>query len=126
MTNVFDDIEGLNGAPFTPAKAAQVTIWIAQAEQLITRWAVRNNVTVDPSDVAYVVTEVVSRRASVRSDPATQVDVAIDDARISRRYEDRPKSIDDLLTDWWEFLSQAATPRGAFTIRLTYAPGSRT
>lgn len=118
-TIVPSDIETALGRPASsPAEQNQWQMWINHAELLIsTRFGGLESL--DPALVDYVVLQAVL--AHVRKpDDATQVDMAVDDARVSRRYSSGNGRV-TILDEWWDLLSPRSTG-GAFTISPTGAP----
>lgn len=106
-----------------PIPYAQWDMWISDATLLITDWATRNGYTfagLDSATVDYVIRESVALKVK-RPDSATQVDVAVDDGRVSRRYESSTGQI-TILPEWWDLLTPAAArgSSGAFSIRLSF------
>lgn len=110
-----------------PASATweQWAMWIADAERLINAWANRNGYAyLDPDLTDYVVREAVADRVK-RPDSATQVEVAVDDGRVSRRYESATGQI-EIRSEWWDLLRPVSAQNvgGAFSIRPAYATDS--
>lgn len=72
----------------------------------------------DQDTVDYVV-----RRAVVdhvkRPDNATQVDIQVDDGRVSRRYESGKGRV-VILDEWWDMLTPESAPDGAFSVRPSF------
>jgi len=84
----------------TPAQEVQWQSWIDRALYLIGK---RLDVaTLDTADVDYVVLQAVIAHAR-NPESSTQVDVAIDDGRISKRYQSGPGGI-LILPEWWVLL----------------------
>ena len=84
----------------TPAQEAQWQSWIDRALYLIgKRLTVAD---LDPADVDYVVMQAVIAHAR-NPESSTQVDVAIDDGRISKRYSSGPGGV-LILPEWWVLL----------------------
>jgi hypothetical protein len=102
----------------TADQETQWQSWLDQTYYLIERRYGAGYTTPTEADADYVVLQVVASR--VRNvDFATQVDVAVDDGRISRRYStDGGRTT---LDDWWDFLDPELvdTTGGAFTISPT-------
>jgi hypothetical protein len=76
----------------------------------------------NPTSLDYVVREAV--KAAVREhrpDDATQVDIAIDDGRVSKRYVSGTSRV-KILDEWWDLLSPASATSGAFSVRPYGAP----
>ena len=101
-----------------PLPIEQWDMWIGDALLRITIWAAKNGYTgsLDEAVVDYVVREAVAARA-VRPDAATQVEVAVDDGRVVRRYEPSAGQV-TILPEWWDLLTPAdsTTGGGAFTV----------
>lgn len=120
-----DDVARTLGASWAlPVPTEQWALWIEDAGLLIGAWCARNGYSfaaLDASVVDYVVREAVAARAK-RPDSATQVDVAVDDGRVSRRYESSTGQI-DIRDEWWDLLRPVdSSPSGAFTIALHFEP----
>lgn len=107
-----DDIAARLGRPLTSAEATQVPVWIGDAEWLISQRADRLGVTVDPDVASRVVALAVTAMAQ-RPDDATQVDVAVDDGRVSRRYSSSTGRV-AILDEWWAELGLSVAT-GAWT-----------
>ena len=75
-------------------------------------------------DVEFVIREAVALKVK-RPDAAVKIDVAVDDASISRTYEKSAGHV-TILDEWWAILTPADdSPRGAFTITPGTRPGTR-
>ena len=103
----------------TPIPYEQWDMWISDSTLLITNWATRNGYTfagLDSATVDYVIREAVALKVK-RPDSATQVDVAVDDGRVSRRYESSTGQI-TILPEWWAMLTPvpSAWSGGTFSI----------
>lgn len=113
-----DDVALALGVP-TPdpasIEAKQWQRWLDWAERQIVR-RLGSVDTLNADDVAYVEAEAVALKVK-RPDSATQVDVQVDDSRMSKRYESSTGQV-TILDEWWAMLTPASTPT-AFTI----APG---
>lgn len=109
-----------------PLPIEQWDMWIGDALLRITIWAAKNGYTgsLDEAVVDYVVREAVAARA-VRPDAATQVEVAVDDGRVVRRYEPSAGQV-TILPEWWDLLTPAdsTTGGGAFTVTPYFEPDS--
>jgi hypothetical protein len=58
-------------------------------------------------------------------DDATQVDVAVDDGRVSKRYASGTGRV-TIIDEWWDMLTPDGSGfQGAFTISPYGAPGTR-
>ena len=108
----------------TSPQAAQWQMWISDALMLIDARKAEMGVTgaLDPARLDYVVREAVAARA-VRPDAATQVEVAVDDGRVVRRYEPSAGQV-SILPEWWDLLTPAdsTTGGGAFTVTPYFEP----
>ena len=119
-TTTYDVATTLGVSSPTDLQVSQWELWIGDATRAIDRWAERNGFTglLNAADVDYVVREAVALKAK-RPDGATQVEVAVDDGRVSRRYESSTGQI-TILPEWLDLLTPAtATTGGAFSIRPT-------
>lgn len=93
---------------------AQWEMWIADARMLIEA-RLGDLDALDQNKLDYVVREAVV--AHVRKpDDATQVEIAIDDARSSRTYSSSRGRV-TILDEWWDLLSPTDSTAGAFSIR---------
>ena len=106
-----------------PIPFAQWDLWIADAETIIGDWAAERGLALsdlDQTALGYVVREAVAARVR-RPDDATQVDVSVDDGRVSRRYSSGPGQI-EIRPEWWAMLTPVAArgSSGAFSIRLSF------
>jgi hypothetical protein len=90
----------------TPAETEQWSRWIDEARYLIGK-RLGNIALLDPADVDYVVLHAVAEHVR-QPDSATQVDVAVDDARVSRRYTTGQGRI-TILDEWWALLDPDLT-----------------
>lgn len=104
----------------TTAESIRIDHWI-QGAYLVIRGRLGDLSELDQDELTWVVTEAVAARAQ-NPDGAEQVDVQVDDGRVSRRYGDASQQI-VILPEWWERLSPKKAPRGAFAIRPHYQPG---
>lgn len=105
----------------TPEQILQWQMWLDDAALQISLWATRHGyAALDPAAVAYVTREAVAAKAK-RPDSATQVDVQVDDAQVSRRYAVASGQV-TILPEWWDLLTPVATnDSGAFSIRLGWS-----
>jgi len=94
-------------------EALQWAKWIADAQFLI-RSRLGDLDALDQTALDYVVTLAVAAHVR-RPDDSTQVDVAVDDARVSRRYASGKGRV-VILDEWWDLLSPAGSNAGAFAI----------
>lgn len=97
---------------------AQWVMWIDDALMLI--GARLDIADLDPAKVDYVVREAVKAMV-LRPDDATTVEVAVDDARVSRRYESGTGRV-TILDSWWDLLSPSSSQSGAFSTRPGFQP----
>jgi hypothetical protein len=101
------------------AELAQWEQWIADAQMLI-RKRLGDLALLDQEVLAYVVREAVV--AQIRKpDDATQVDIAVDDGRVSRRYESSKGRV-TILEEWWAMLTPTGDSSDAFSVRPAYEP----
>ena len=103
----------------TPAQEAQWQAWIDRALYLIGK---RLTVSaLDPADVDYVVLQAVVAHAR-NPESSTQVDVAIDDGRVSKRYQSGPGGV-VILPEWWVLLDpQLADSSGVGSTQMFGEP----
>lgn len=93
---------------------AQWEMWVNDAVMLITARLGDPNV-LEGDKVRYVVREAVV--AHIRKpDDATQVEIAVDDARSSRTYRTSKGRV-TIIDEWWDLLKPSDTTGGAFSIR---------
>lgn len=100
----------------------QWVTWIGDATLLVRLRAESLGLTLeglDPEALDRVVTLAVVAMAR-KPDDATTVDVAIDDGRVSRRYESSTGRV-GILDEWWGWLG-LTTPSGAFSTRPGFDP----
>jgi hypothetical protein len=102
------------------AEVDQWQSWIDQARYLIGK-RLGNVAALDQADVDYVVLQAVA--AHVRNpEDATQVDVAVDDGRVSKRYATGTGRV-TIIDEWWDLLTPDGSGAvGAFTISPYGAP----
>lgn len=105
------------GRPLAATEQRQAELWIGWAEKAIeSRMGALHNL--DRTTLEMVVTEVVTAR--LRSpEPVTQVDIQVDDASVSKRYQ-RSSGLIEILPEWWAALGWRDTAGGAFTIAPSY------
>lgn len=109
---------GRPAASITRAESDQWDIWVGDARLLIAARQARetgisNLSLLDQPTLDYVVREAVV--AHLRNpDDVTQVDVAVDDGRVSRRYASSSGRV-AILPEWWELLFPSSVG-GAFTV----------
>ena len=113
-------VSGNLGRPLSAAEQNQAELWIGWAEKAIeSRMGALHNL--DRTTLEMVVTEAVTAR--LRSpEPVTQVDIQVDDASVSQRYQ-RSSGLIEILPEWWAALGWVDTAGGAFTIAPSYEPG---
>lgn len=103
----------LGREPADVAEANQWTMWIDDALMLIDA-RLGDVAELDPAKVSYVVREAVV--AHIRHpDDATQVQVSIDDASMSRSYRSGTGRV-TIRREWWELLSPEDGAKAAFSI----------
>ena len=107
------------------AEAAAVSLWeqwVQSDIEAAARHAGRDPYQLDPVQVERFVIEACLYRLQ-HPDDATQVDVAVDDASVSRRYTSSTGQL-TYLPAWWGWLGlpDPSVPAGAFTIRMSYRP----
>lgn len=100
------------GRPLSATEAGQATLWIGWAERTIA--ARMGDLTLLDFDVLnMVIVEAVTAR--LRSpEPLTQVDIQVDDASVSKRYQ-RSSGLIEILPEWWVALGWPGSS-GAFTV----------
>ncbi len=104
MTVTPDDIQKRLGRPLpTPTPQAELfQIWIDEAILLITTRATKSGVTLDPDMLDLVVARAVTAMARRPTDE-TQIDVSIDDGRVSKRYSSSTGQV-TITGEWWDLL----------------------
>lgn len=102
----------------TELDRAQWLVWIGDAEILIED-RMGDLAALDQKRLAYVIRNAVSAMVQ-RPDSATQVDVAVDDGRVSKRYSSSTGKV-TILDDWWDLLT-TVSDSAAFTIRPAFEP----
>lgn len=106
-------------APDNPsAEFSQWEKWIGNAELLIAQ-RLGDLAALDQDVLTYVVTLAVADHIR-RPDSATQVEVAVDDGRVSRRYESSKGRV-TILDEWWDLLAPASQS-AAFSTRPGFTP----
>ena len=118
-----DDIAVALGrtAPITGSpEEGQWEMWIGDALMLITA-RLGDPAALDQAILDYVVREAVVSHVR-KPDDATQVEIAIDDARSSRTYRSSRGRV-TILDEWWDLLSPTTATAGAFSIQ-PYGYGS--
>lgn len=99
--------------------AGQWDTWIGDAEYLIDARAARLERTVDPDVRDRVVALAVVEMAR-NPNNETQVDVAVDDGRVSRRFSSSQGRV-GITDEWWTWLGLLGEP-GAFSTRPGFVP----
>jgi hypothetical protein len=92
--------------PVSTAQELQWSLWISEARLLI-RARLGDLTLLDQGLLDYVVRQAVVAQVS-KPDSSTQVDVAVDDARVSKRYSSSPGRV-SILDEWWEDTSNWRT-----------------
>lgn len=103
-------------------EARQWVRWIARARQLIDSRAVSLGVPLDSLDeesVDSVVAMAVAAHVR-RPDDSTTVDIQVDDARMSKRYESSTGRV-TILPEWWDELG-LVDASGAFSVTPYFQP----
>lgn len=117
MAVIPDDVATELGRPApTGVTAAQWQSWIRQGYYLIRKhYGASKYAALAVEDVDYVVLQAVAAQVR-RPDDATQVDIAVDDGRVSRRYATGYGSV-TIRDEWWALLDTPPTAAGgAFTV----------
>ena len=122
MAVTTDDIAKRLGRSFSTAEVAQVEAWIGDAEWLINSRAARLGLSVDPDVQDRVVALAVVEMAR-NPQSETQVDVAVDDGRVSKRYSSSTGKV-GITDEWWSWLGLAGSS-GAFSTRPGFEPDDR-
>ena len=119
MAVTTDDIAKRLGRSLSTAEVAQVEAWIGDAEWLIDSRAARLGLSVDPDVQDRVVALAVVEMAR-NPQNETQVDVAIDDGRVSKRYSSSTGKV-GITDEWWSWLGLAGSS-SAFSTRPGFEP----
>ena len=119
MAVTTDDIAARLGRSLSAAEAAQVALWIGDAEYLIDARAERLERTID-LDVRDRVVALAVVEMARNPQNETQVDVAIDDGRVSKRYSSSTGKV-GITDEWWSWLGLAGSS-GAFSTRPGFEP----
>ena len=117
MIQPFDVGDNL-GRTLTSAETVQAEKWIASTLTLIAT-RLGDTTLLDQDVLDLVVLEAVSLRMK-NPDGVTQREVAVDDGRVSTRWEKATGQI-NILPEWWELLTPVRES-GAFTVRPSYEP----
>ena len=106
------------GRPLSDAETAQVAQWIEWTEATIER-RMGSLADLDMVTLQMVIVEAVTAR--LRSpEPVTQVDIQVDDASVSKRFQ-RSSGLIEILPEWWAALGWTEST-GAFTVTPYGAP----
>jgi hypothetical protein len=112
--------------PLSAEQTELFQIWIDEALLLINTRAAKLGVTLDPDLLDLVVARAVTAMAR-RPNDETQVDVSIDDGRVSKRYSSSTGQV-TITDEWWDLLGLAEDSE-SFSITPTWsrdcAGGSR-
>ena len=117
MIQPFDVGDNL-GRTLTYAETVQAEKWIASTLTIIAT-RLGDTTLLDQDVLDLVVLEAVSLRMK-NPDGVTQREVAVDDGRVSTRWEKATGQI-NILPEWWELLTPVRES-GAFTVRPSYEP----
>ena len=100
------------GRPLSAAETEQTILWIGWAERTIAaRMGELESLNFDTLNM--VIVEAVTAR--LRSpEPVTQVDIQVDDANVSKRFQ-RSSGLIEILPEWWAALGWSGSA-GAFTV----------
>jgi hypothetical protein len=112
-----DDVAVALGRPTSSVTAeedAQWSMWIADALMLIEA-RLGDSTLLDQARLDFVVREAVKAMV-LRPDDATQVDIAVDDGQVSKRYSSSSGRV-TILDEWWELLLAEYQSSGAFSVR---------
>ena len=74
----------------------------------------------DQETLDYVLVEAVAAKVK-RPDDATQVDISVDDGRVSKLYQSSTGTV-FIRPEWWEMLAPTGQTSGAFSTRPSYEP----
>lgn len=124
MAVTASDIATSLGRPLTTAEQAQATQWIADAYMLIEARFGDAYADLAPTLVDYVVRESVAARFRGGTDQASSITVAVDDANVTRRWENSTTGTGSnswLLGGWAELLDPASESK-AFSTRPSFEP----
>ena len=117
MAVTTDDVAVELGRPagsYDSVESAQWQKWIGDARFLIGA-RLGDLSALDQTALDYVVILAVAAHVR-RPDESTQVDISVDDARVSRRYATGKGRV-VILDEWWELLSPS-TSSGAFSVDM--------
>ena len=121
---ISEDIRvALGRAPLDDNERAQWDMWIRDAQIEISAGPDGKQLidlnTLDQDRLSKVIRDAVVAKVR-RPDDATQVDISIDDGRVSKIYQSSTGSI-YIRPEWWSLLGLVA-PAGAFSIRPGFVP----
>lgn len=119
MAVTTDDIAARLGRSLTTAEAAQVALWIGDAEYLIDARAERLERTVD-LDVRDRVVALAVVEMARNPNNETRIDSAVDDARVSRTISSSSGRV-GISDEWWTWLG-LVDELGAFSTRPGFEP----
>ena len=122
MAVTTDDIAKRLGRSLSTAEVAQVEAWIGDAEWLINSRAASLERSVNPDVQDRVVALAVVEMAR-NPQNETQVDVAIDDGRVSKRYSSGSGRV-TIRDEWWALLDPNGGDGSAFAVD-TYTGADR-
>jgi hypothetical protein len=115
----YTDVEVSLGRALSTNEVAQVQMWLGDALVIIGN-RLGDVAALDQTVLDYVVREAVVLKIR-RPDPATQVQVSVDDATTSRTYESSTGQV-TILDEWWAMLSPAADSGIGFSTRPAFEP----
>ena len=96
------------------AERAQWDMWIGDARFLIGN-RLGDLALLDQAALDYVVREAVVAMVR-RPDDATQVDISVDDGRVSKIYQSSPGKV-FIRQEWWDLLTPGSAAGGALSVR---------
>lgn len=97
------------------AQQAQVEWWLNGIERFIVN-RLGPVAALNSADVIYVEAEAVAEKVRRNGRSESSITVAVDDANVTRRYENTPVNAGDITDEWWELLSGEVAGRG--TVRM--------
>ena len=114
-----DDVAVSLGRPIaTSAETEQVEWWLTGVELFIAA-RLGSLATLDQAALRYVEAEAVAAKVR-RTGTESSVSVAVDDATVTRRWEN-PVGADDITAEWWRLLD-TDLGGGAFSARPYFEP----
>lgn len=101
----------------TGLTSAQWSMWINDARQIIgNRLGNLDDLNQDTLD--YVVREAVAEKIrNTRTEDTTSETVTVDDATVTKRWEDNAPTQIEILDEWWDLFNTGQPKSGAFNIR---------